>query len=528
MSAPQQEATYRAVLETALAEIEKLPKLGRTEAALDRPILDAAIHLGGERSPSFAWLLAKLSAIGVKIGLWKLAFRGRIAEIAPAREAPKPTNGHRFERGDHAELARETLHELGGLLTFDAGQFWRYSEARGIWDLIPDHQVRHVAAGFAGELVGDDMEPLKVKLSDVRGAEALARDELLTRPERVTFDEAPPGIAFRNGFVTVTKGRIDILPHAPEHRARFAYPFDYVPWQTQHTPLLLELLESFFADCSEAEAAARSALFQEFIGACLVGCAVDFQQALFLHGEGGNGKSTILNVARALFPRDAIAAIPPQRWSERFSLAGLEGKRANFVDETPSSEILEGNAFKAVITGGVVRGERKHRDGFDFVPRAGHIFSTNWPITTTDHTAGFWRRPIILPFTRRFDDSPERRRAPEAAIISNELAGVVAWSLDGAARAQAQNAYTLPDQSRALATEWRDQSDQIRIFLATRDADDVVPADNLYKRYREWATDNGHKCVTSTLFGRRVMASGLYTRDEAKSGRIYKRKREQK
>ncbi|WP_437804197.1 DUF5906 domain-containing protein [Sorangium sp. So ce693] len=91
-----------------------------------------------------------------------------------------------------------------------------------------------------------------------------------------------------------------------------------------------------------------------------------------LFGEGGNGKSAGINLVRAMFPPEALASLPPQRWTERFALSAPEGKLANFVSETPSGERLEGGAFKAVVTGDPVTAERKHRDPFEFRPVAGH------------------------------------------------------------------------------------------------------------------------------------------------------------
>ncbi|XXX80067.1 phage/plasmid primase, P4 family [Sorangium sp. So ce134] len=431
----------------------------------------------------------------------------------------------RFARGDHAELAKAVLHALGPApLTYDAGEFWRYSAARGVWELVPSHVVRHTAAQFAGAPVGQDEKPLKVNVADVRGAEAIARDELLSQAGRVTFSGAPPGAAFRNGFVVVRDGRIDVVPHSEAHRARHGYPMDYVAWSPGRTPLLNEFLEGVFADCGEEEAAARTALLQEFVGACLIGDAVSYQRCLILYGEGGNGKSAVINLVRAMFPPEGLASLPPQRWTERFALSALEGKLANFVSETPTGEILDGGAFKAVVTGDPVMAERKHRDPFEFRPVAGHMFSTNWPIAASDFSAGFWRRPMILPFTRRFDTAHERKIAPEARVIDQELSGVVSWALEGAARLQRQKQYTMSSQSLVLANEWRDSSDQVRLFLATRPADEVIQASEFYRQYRAWAGENGHKNVLSAhMFGRRVVASKLYERDEDERARFYRR-----
>ncbi|WP_437942891.1 DUF5906 domain-containing protein [Sorangium sp. So ce341] len=139
-----------------------------------------------------------------------------------------------------------------------------------------------------------------------------------------------------------------------------------------------------------------------------------------LFGEGGNGKSAGINLVRAMFPPEALASLPPQRSTERLALSAPEGKLTNFVSETPSGERLEGGAFKAVVTGDPVMAERKHRDPVEFRPVAGHIFSTNLPIAASDFSAGLWRPPMILPFTRRFDTAPVRKIAPEVRDMDQE------------------------------------------------------------------------------------------------------------
>jgi putative DNA primase/helicase len=432
-----------------------------------------------------------------------------------------------FARGDHVELAKATLEELGPApLTYNDGEFYRYDAERGIWPLIPDHVVRHKTASFAGCLVdganGD--RPLKLKVGDIRGAEALARDELLSREGRVSFEGAPTGFPFANGFVTVHDGKIDLRPHAPEHGARHCYPWPWLPWSPSETPRWCTFLDELFADCSEVERADRIALLQEFTGACLVGDALRYQQCLFLFGPGANGKSALMDVIRAMFPISAICSHAPQNWAVRFGPVPLIGKRINLVSETPSTEILDGGMFKAVITGDMVTTDRKNRDAIEFQPTAGHILSTNSPLVTKDHTAGFWRRVIILPLTRRFDESDERRLAPQAEVIAHELAGVVAWAIEGAARAQVQGRYTIPAQSIALLKEWRYGSNQVLLFLAQRREDDVVAGEDFYKQYRTWAGENGHKnLLAANTFAQRVLDSRLYERRKNNTGNIYHR-----
>lgn len=429
-----------------------------------------------------------------------------------------------FERGDQAELAQKLLGALGpNPLTHDAGEFWSYAPNTGIWECVDGPKVRTTATSFAGCPIGlgtAKKKPgvVKVQASTAAGAETIARDELLADPDRVRFDGAPLGIAFSNGFVRVRGGKIDLVPHAPEHRSRHAYPFAYNP--AAATPKLDAFLSDLFADCSSMERDLRIALLQEFSGATLIGEATRYQQCLVLFAKGGNGKSELLRILRGLFPADAVTSLVPQWWSHRFRAVMLEGKLANFCDELPDAEIMGGEAWKLVVTGEPIPGERKNRDPFMFTPRVGSIFATNSPIRSSDHSDGFWRRPLVLGLTRKFDGDSGRVLEAGAKVLEAERPGVAAWAIAGAARAQTQGGYTVPPSSIALAREWRDENDQVRAYIAENPIEGRVPANDLYKRYATWAKDNGLGPMSSTMFGRRIMASDLADR-EGKAHRFY-------
>ena len=70
----------------------------------------------------------------------------------------------------------------------------------------------------------------------------------------------------------------------------------------------------------------------------------------------------------------------------------------------------------------------------------------------------------------------------------------------------------MPDTAAKALDRWRAQADQVRAFLdacterlspAARKSDGI-PAHQLYRAYRAWALDNGHKAVASNTFGERM------------------------
>ncbi len=427
-----------------------------------------------------------------------------------------------FDRGDHVEIADKILDKLGpNPVTYDVGRVWRYEPATGVWGAVEEEEVENHAAGFAGSpvLKGDD-GVLMVSATTVKGARHILRARLLSEPGRIAFSSAPNGMAFLNGFVTVKSGTIEILPHGPMRLARHRYEFDYNP-AAPH-PRLDTFLAEIFADVTDPdEVSKRIALLQEFLGACLVGNATRYQRYLVLFATGGNGKSELLRICRACFPAGTVTSIEPQKWSDDKHAAALEGVRANFCDELPDDEIMGGHNVKRVVTGEPMTARRVYKDSITFTPMCGHMLATNVPIQSSDHSDGFWERPLVLVLSRKFRQDPTRKLEAAKDIVEDELPGIVAWALEGAARAQRQRGYTEPASSMATLLEWRDDNDQVRGFVADKPITGRWAAGTLYEEYRDWAKTNGCAIMSATKFGRRITANVLAVRGRDVKGRFY-------
>src|SRR5262249_41354018 len=122
------------------------------------------------------------------------------------------------------------------------------------------------------------------------------------------FADAPPGLVFTNGFLSVSAESARLMPHSPEHRGTVGLS---MPYDTTAQPRRFEgFLREVFKPDTKDDADAKIELIQQFVGACLVGVATQFQAALVLVGSGANGKSVLIKIVQALFPPGSITAIP--------------------------------------------------------------------------------------------------------------------------------------------------------------------------------------------------------------------------
>jgi putative DNA primase/helicase len=430
---------------------------------------------------------------------------------------PAPTGGGILDRGDAVELAQYLLLDLRGdspdPVVYDRSGFWRYDDTTGTFTLIDPAVVYRTVAGYAGRFYRTKDGPKPLKLSDTAITGAIkAASQFAAQPG--FFNEAPSGLAFRNGFVVVSGGTIRMESHGPEHRALHAMEFDYDA--TAQAPRWSRFLAEVFTYPDEAgmptetqsavssDRAGRIGLLQEHAGACLVGIAVDHAACLVLTGEGANGKSVYLQCIKALFPSAATSSIAPQLWENRFYLAELAGVRLNAVAELPERDILESETFKAVVGGDALMVARKHQRPFTLRSIAGHLFACNALPGTKDQSDGFWRRFLVVPFERRFTEA-ERDLTLARKLVSSELPGIAAWAIEGARRLQERGRYEPPASSIDAKQEWQRESDQVRQFIeeCTADGGRMSPT-RAFESYAFWSKRTGHAGLSRGRFWKRL------------------------
>jgi P4 family phage/plasmid primase-like protien len=421
-------------------------------------------------------------------------------------------------RGDHVELAQRLISQLasGSKLVFSDGALWKFDGR--LFVSVPDAEKSRVLQSFAGLPVGEKGTPLKIGAHDVRGAIELGHHRVA---DADFFAGAPAGLAFANGFLPLED--LKLRSHAAQHRARFAYPFAYdaharpVRW--------LQFLADVFRDDEDRND--KIACLQEFAGACAFGIAPRFQRAIVEVGVGANGKSVSTAILDAAMPPGSTCAIPPQAWGNEYRLALLAGKRLNVVSELPEADIIDSEAFKAVVSGDGMTARHIRQPPFGFRSTAGHLFAANRLPGTADQTWGFWRRFIVIEFARVFE---QHEQVPDLAvqILATELPAIAAWLIDGARRVIKTGAYTVPASSKRAVEEWRRGADQVAMFKTEctsaleldRPITDGVTARQLYGAFRAWAERNGHRPLASNKFGERMRLLGAGS-THTKVGKFY-------
>ena len=314
--------------------------------------------------------------------------------------------------------------------------------------------------------------------------------------------ETPP-----TSVLNVTNGLLDItdpknpklLNHSPEHLSLVQLPIDYDP-AAECPELKSFVMESAPDDCEN--------LVFEILGVLIVP-GLGKRWAILLVGEGGTGKSTFLIfVKRFLGPR-LVSALPLQHLeANRFATSRLVGKLANIYADLPDTHLETTSVFRTITGGDPIPAEFKHRDGFDFEPSCRLLFSANHYPRSADASSAFFERWIVLPFDRKFRDTPEEITQEElvaAMTTAEELSGALNMALQGRATFMARGQhYEVPASVRKSLDEFRATTDPLAVWLTRNlvvDADAFIIRADLLQAYNDAAKPEGYRTMNPTSFG---------------------------
>ncbi len=452
------------------------------------------------------------------------------------RDAPRRHRKLQLNVGSEEEVGRELLDVLrdegdGHEVVFSEDTFWEYiekidPESVGRWVPIPEGELHRIIGSFDGSAYSEGKQEKTLRVSHALAKGTIRR--AATQAEAPNFfSAAENGIVFTNGLVLVTKsGEIERLPHSPDHRARAGYPFAYNP--EAKCERFDKMQRDHFLGDSDAEE--KIACEQEHFGGALFGFATEYEKCLALPSDGGSGRSATLKIIEAAFPIETVSHIDAKELRSAERRTRLVGKLLNFSDEVPPDSFLETEDFKKVVTGNIVTGEGKFRASFEYRPRAGHIFPIQ-NVSSSELSTAFFRRFNIVRYNRSFEGDPSRVYGLADEIIAEEIPGIVAYLVEGAARLRRQGHYTTPASHAAEVLRWRSETDTVTAFVAAEivhatfdeprhkkkgallkpsEKHDWTASSDLYSAYETWCSKNGHrKPVGSGKFGERLKAVGV-------------------
>ena len=244
---------------------------------------------------------------------------------------------------------------------------------------------------------------------------------------------------------------------------------------------------------------------QEFMGYCLLP-TTKAQKMLMIIGKGGEGKSRIGVVMRALFGESMANGNLTKVETNRFARADLEHMLVMVDDDMKLEALPQTNYIKTIITAELPLDlERKSRQSYQGELYCRFLGFGNGSLKALyDRSDGFFRRQIILTARRRDRERIDDPYLSEKLIAEKE--GIFLWCLEGLRRLIAQNyAFTISDLARENMREAVSDGNNAVEFMASEGyielkADEEISSRQLYSIYEQWCTDNATKPLSQRSF----------------------------
>lgn len=235
---------------------------------------------------------------------------------------------------------------------------------------------------------------------------------------------------------------------------------------------------------------------------------------LFLYGMGANGKSTFLEVLRAVTGEysaqaDFATFLEKKGDGPRNDVARLFGARVVTSSEVGEGKRLNESLVKTLTGNDTVSARFLYAEAFEFRPAFKLWLAANHRPVIRGTDNAIWERVRLVPFTVQIPEAERDKTLLDA--LKGELSGILSWAVAGCLLWQ-RDGLGAPAEVRAATAEYRRDSDILGIFLEEScELGDglATPASELYVAYRRWAQEGGEYEMSQTTFGRRLTDRGL-------------------
>ena len=244
---------------------------------------------------------------------------------------------------------------------------------------------------------------------------------------------------------------------------------------------------------------------QEFMGYCLIP-TTKAQKMLMIVGQGGEGKSRVGVVMRAIFGDSMVNGSLSKVESNRFARADLEHVLVMVDDDMKMEALPETNYLKLIITAELPLDlERKGQQSYQGEVYARFLGFGNGALKALyDRSDGFFRRQIILSAKKKDPNRVDDPNLSEKLTANPE--GLFLWCFYGLQRLISQNyRFTISEQTQANMHAAVSDGNNVVEFLQSKGyityfSEAEASTTQLYQVYKLWCEDNAFAPLTLRSF----------------------------
>jgi len=234
------------------------------------------------------------------------------------------------------------------------------------------------------------------------------------------------------------------------------------------------------------------------------------QKALIFYGDGGNGKSVLLDsILKYIGDGNCSNESLHDLEKNNYSVANLYGKLVNVCADLPSKALYEAPKFKQLVGKDKVRGEEKYKNAFYFRNKARLMFSAN-VLPGGKKDFAFFRRLMLIHCPNQFLGDKENKNLINELTTDEEMSGLLNLALIHLKQLRENGKFSYTKSVEDVQHEYTMNSDPVAVFLeeCTEPSDDDCKYKDMYDTYKKWAEGKGMKPLANNIFAQKMRALG--------------------
>ncbi len=322
-------------------------------------------------------------------------------------------------------------------------------------------------------------------------------------PDLILTDDKGDYFNVKNGLYQISTG--ELKPHTPDFVSLVQSPVVYDP--NAKAPTWEACLEAWMEGPEKDD---KKELLQEFAGYLLTSSMV-YAKALFLVGDGGNGKSTFADTLGMVIGEQGTSRIDLEDLYSMFGLKGLIGKRLNIIEEV-GGNYYQSHKLKKLISGEELTINMKYKDQFKFRPQAKFIFAVNTMPRVDDSSTATERRISMVQFNNSFRNTPNTSLRFTDGLLAQELSGILNWMIDGIKKLNKTKKFTVTREQQNALVEYREENSSVEGFIGeclVFTPGHTVLSRELYDEYKDYCIRDGRKFKSAIAFVKEMKAYGI-------------------
>lgn len=238
-------------------------------------------------------------------------------------------------------------------------------------------------------------------------------------------------------------------------------------------------------------------VLQEYLGYIFLPHShLNIEKAMWLAGNGSNGKSVLTSLLKYVFGEDNISYLNLPELNDNEKRGMLKGKILNITQD--ASNHVDPSSYKTIVSGEklIFRELYKGSNILKSVPKL--IIATNELPRVTSGVDAFMRRVILIPFNKIIAE--EDRDLELGNKLQDEIEGIFNFALKGLQRLLEQKHFTKSSMIEKAILEYKGELDVLDDFLQDNPIEKLqdkgsghITQNELFKRVSDWCKDNNRK-----------------------------------